>query len=139
MKKNFLVIACLVATQFMAQAQDAPRGDRPGGPGGFRRMPIEERVKFTHNKLDSAFKPGADKLKELDAIFTEAFTSQDKMMQEMRSAGGERPDPQVMREKMRSIMEERDEKLKKAMTAEQFDIWKKQIEPSMRPQRGPRQ
>jgi uncharacterized protein (DUF305 family) len=60
------------------------------------------------------------------------------MMQEMRSAGGERPDPQVMREKMRGMMDARDEKLKKAMTAEEFDIWKKQIEPSMRPQRGPR-
>jgi hypothetical protein len=91
---------------------------------------------MAHDKIDSAFKPSSDKLKTLDDIFTEFFTGQDKMMQEIRSAGGERPDPQVMREKMRGLMDARDEKLKKEMTAEQYDIWRKQIEPSMRPQRG---
>jgi hypothetical protein len=52
--------------------------------------------------------------------------------------GGGRPDPQVMREKMQPLAEARDEQLKSILTAEQFRKWKEEIEPSLRPQRGPR-
>lgn len=118
----------ILGSQIATQAQDGPRG-------GFQRRTVEERVKMAHDKLDSAFKPTAEKLKALDDIFTEFFGAQDKMMQEMRSSG-ERPDREVMGEKIRTMMQARDEKLKKEMTAEQYEIWKKQIEPGMRPQRG---
>lgn len=131
MKKFFFLALMLTAASFVfAQG---------GGGGGFQRRTVEERVKMVHDKLDSAFKPAADKLKEIDVIFTDFYKAQDKMREEMMS-GGERPDPQVMREKMQGMNTERDDKLKKVLTEEQFKKWKEEIEPSMRPQRGgPRQ
>lgn len=131
--KKFLFLALLLTTVTgVALAQG-------GGGGGFQRRTVEERVKIVHDKLDSAFKPAADKLKEIDAIFTDFYKAQDKMREEMMG-GGERPDPQVMREKMQGMATERDDKLKKVLTEEQFKKWKEEIEPSMRPQRGgPRQ
>ena len=131
MKKFFFLALMLTAATGIAMAQG-------GGGGGFQRRTVEERVKIVHDKLDSAFKPAADKLKEIDVIFTDFYKAQDKMREEMMG-GGERPDPQVMREKMQGMATERDDKLKKVLSEDQFKKWKEEIEPSMRPQRGPRQ
>lgn len=111
-------------------------------PGGGQRRTIEERVKAVHEKLDSAFKPGAEKLAKIDAAFTTYYTQQDKMREEMR-AGGERPDPQVMREKMQGMADARDKELKTILSDEQFKKWKDEIEPALMPRRqggggGPR-
>lgn len=131
MKKFLFLALMLSAVTGVALAQ--------GGGGGFQRRTVEERVKIVHDKLDSAFKPAADKFKEIDVIFTDFYKAQDKMREEMMG-GGERPDPQVMREKMQGMATERDDKLKKVLTEDQFKKWKEEIEPSMRPQRGgPRQ
>jgi periplasmic protein CpxP/Spy len=129
MKKILFVALFLMLGTLAAQAQ---------GGGGFQRRTVEERVKMIHDKMDSAFKPAADKLKEIDETFTAYYKAQDKLREEMMS-GGERPDPQVMREKMQPLTDERDGKLKKILTEEQYKKWKEEIEPSMRPQRGPRQ
>ena len=104
--------------------------------GRGQRRTVEERVKTIHEKMDSAFKPGAEKLTEIDTIFTTFYKAQDKLREELMS-GGERPDPQVMREKMQPMITERDDKLKKVLTEEQFKKWKEEIEPSMRRQGGP--
>lgn len=130
MKNKILFLSLLLFSVVFVQAQ--------GGGGGFQRRTVEERVKVVHDKLDSAFKLEAAKLKEADDIFTNYYKAQDKLREEMMS-GGERPDPQVMREKMQPITNERDEKLKKVLTEDQYKKWKEEIEPSMRPQRGPRQ
>lgn len=130
MKNKILFLSLLLFSVVFVHAQ--------GGGGGFQRRTVEERVKVVHDKLDSAFKLEAAKLKESDEIFTSYYKSMDKLREEMMS-GGERPDPQVMREKMQPITNERDEKLKKVLTEDQYKKWKEEIEPSMRPQRGPRQ
>ena len=104
--------------------------------GRGQRRTVEERVKTIHEKMDSAFKPAAEKLTEIDTIFTTFYKAQDKLREELMS-GGERPDPQVMREKMLPMITERDDKLKKVLTEEQFKKWKEEIEPSMRRQGGP--
>lgn len=132
MKKLFLIASLIIAGFTVTYAQGQ------GGGGGFQRRTVEERVKMIHEKMDSAFKPSADKLKEIDETFTTFYKAQDKIREELMS-GGERPDPQVMREKLTPIMTERDDKLKKILTEDQYKKWKDEIEPSMRPQRGPRQ
>ncbi len=130
MKKVFLLAFALTVSSVALFAQ--------GGGGGFQRRTVEERVKMIHEKMDSAFKPGEAKLKEIDEVFTTYYKGQDKLREEMMGSG-ERPDPQVMREKMQPLTDERDSKLKKILTEEQYKKWKEEIEPSMRPQRGPRQ
>jgi len=128
MKKIILLTLAVVFLGIASQAQG----------GGFQRRTVEERVKMVHDKIDSAFKPAADKLSAIDAAFTDFYKAQDKIREEMMS-GGDRPDMQAMRAKMEPITTERDEKLKKALSEDQYKKWKDEIEPSMRPQRAPRQ
>lgn len=105
---------------------------QPGG--GFQRRTVEERVAMVHAKMDSAFKLDAAKAAEVDAIFTTYYKDSDKAREEMM-AGGERPSREAMQAKMQPLTEARDEKLKKALPEKQYEIWKKEIEPGMRPQR----
>ena len=129
MKKLLFFFLAITVAGITSKAQDR---------GGFQRRTVEERVKIVHDKIDSAFKPSADNLKAVDAAFTDYYKAQDKLREEMMS-GGERPDMQAMRAKMEPLVAERDEKLKKALSEDQYKKWKEEIEPGMRPQRGPRQ
>jgi hypothetical protein len=50
-------------------------------------------------------------------------------------SGGDRPDRQVMMEKMAPLTDARDAELKGILTEDQYKKWKDELEPSMRPQR----
>lgn len=106
-----------------------------GGGGNFQRRTPEERLKPVHEKLDSAFKLDATKLAQADSIFLAAFREQDKKMEELR-AGGAQPDRDAMMAVRQKLTDERDAKLKTVLTEQQMKIWKDEIEPSMRQQRG---
>ncbi len=121
--KQVLLLTFLITGAIVANAQ----------PGG--RRTVEERVKAVHEKMDSAFKLDAEKHAKVDAAFTTYYKQQDKLREEMQS-GGERPDFQVMREKMQPLMEARDKELKTVLTEEQYKKWKEEIEPAMMPRRG---
>lgn len=125
MKKQFLLLATalLVGTTTM-YAQ-----------GGFQRQTPEERLKPIHEKIDSAFKLTAEKLVKVDSVFLESFKQQEAKMAELRS-GGERPDREAMMAMRQQLADERDNKLKEVLTEEQMKIWKNELEPSLRPQRG---
>jgi uncharacterized UPF0160 family protein len=126
MKKVFLLLAIAITGAFAVQAQ--------GGGGGFQRRTPEERLKLVKEKLVD-LKLNADQTTKSDSTFIEYFRAQSKMMEDMRAGGGA-PDRDAMREKMQKMSAERDEKLKKIFTEDQFKKWKDEIEPSMRPQRG---
>lgn len=100
--------------------------------GGFQRPPVSERVKMVLEKIASFRLDDAKKV-QVDSIFTQAYRTQDAKRDEMRNAGN--VDRQAMREEMQKIAAERDEKLKKIFTGEQYKEWKDKIEPSLRPQR----
>ena len=125
MKKQFLLLATalLVGTTTM-YAQ-----------GGFQRQTPEERLKPIHEKIDSAFKLTAEKLAKVDSVFLESFKQQEAKMAELRS-GGEGPDREAMMAMRQQLADERDNKLKEVLTEEQMKIWKNELEPSLRPQRG---
>mgnify|MGYP000748591801 FL=1 len=125
MKKQFLLLATalLVGTTTM-YAQ-----------GGFQRQTPEERLKPIHEKIDSAFKLTAEKLAKVDSVFLESFKQQEAKMAELRS-GGERPDREAMMAMRQQLADERDNKLKEVLTEVQMKIWKNELEPSLRPQRG---
>jgi periplasmic protein CpxP/Spy len=122
MKSKFLVLALsLFVFAFAANAQ---------GP---QRRTVEERVKAVAEKF-ADFKLDKDKSTQVDSIFTNYYKATDKLREEMMAAGGQ-PDFQQMREKMQPHVTERDDKLKKILSEEQFKKWKDEIEPSLRPQR----
>ena len=126
MKRFFLLLAIAITGAFAVQAQ--------GGGGGFQRRTPEERLKLVKEKLVD-LKLNADQTTKSDSTFIEYFRAQSKMMEDMRAGGGA-PDRDAIREKMQKMSAERDEKLKKIFTEDQFKKWKDEIEPSMRPQRG---
>ncbi len=102
--------------------------------GGFQRRTVEERVKSVMDKL-ADFKLDKDKSALTDSAFTSYYKAMDKMREEMMSGGGQ-PDRDAMREKFQKLSAERDDKLKKIFTDEQYKKWKDEIEPTTRPQRG---
>jgi periplasmic protein CpxP/Spy len=75
-----------------------------------------------------------DKAALTDSAFAAYYKAQDKMREEMMAGGGT-PDRDAMREKMQKFAAERDDRLKKIFTDDQFKKWKDEIEPSLRPQR----
>lgn len=103
--------------------------------GGFQRRPIEERVKAVMEKL-SDFKLDAEKTKQLDSIFTQAYKAQDDKINEFRNNPGGGEQRESMRGEIQKINDERDVKLKRVFTEEQFKKWKDEIEPTLRPQRN---
>lgn len=102
--------------------------------GGFQRRTVEERVKMVMDKL-ADFKMDKDKSAKVEKVFTDYYTSMDKMRDEMRSSGGT-PDRQAMRSKFMKMTQDRDDELKKLFSDDEYKKWKDEIEPSMRPQRG---
>jgi periplasmic protein CpxP/Spy len=124
MKKKivlFLAVACCAVFTVNAQG------------GGMPRRTVEERVKAVMDKL-ADFKLDKDKAALTDSAFAGYYRAQDKMREEMMAAGGA-PDRDAMRAKMQKIGGERDDKLKKIFTDDQFKKWKDEIEPTTRPQR----
>jgi periplasmic protein CpxP/Spy len=124
-KRTITVLALMFAITLGANAQ---------GGGGFQRRTVEERVQIVHTKIDSAFKLEAATQAKVDTAFAAYYRSQDKIREELMS-GGERPDMQVMREKMQPATDTRDKELKTLLGDDKYKIWKEQLEPSLRPQR----
>jgi len=99
--------------------------------GGQRRT-VEERVKSAMEKI-AAFNLDKEKSIQADSAFTGYYKAIDAKREEMRASGS--MDREKMREEMQKLGGERDEKLKKFLTEDQFKKWKDEIEPSLRPQR----
>lgn len=101
--------------------------------GGMQRRTVEERVKSAMEKMD-ALKLDKDQAKKTEAIFTDVYNEQDKAMEEMRNSGSF--DRDAMMAARKKMNDDRDEKLKKVFTDEQYKEFKDKIEPAMQPQRG---
>lgn len=94
------------------------------------RRTVAERVKSAMDKISDSLKLDKAQQDKTMAVFTDFYTTQDKMREDAR-ASGTRPDRSVM-EKMAS---DRDDKLKAIFTDDQFKKFKSDIEPTLRPQR----
>lgn len=125
MKKQMLLLVAMMmtATAFI-HAQ--------GGP---QRRTVEERVKTVHFKMDSTFKLDAAKLTQVDSVFATYYRGTDKVREELMS-GGERPDMQVMREKVQPYMDARDKELKVILGDDNYKKFKDELEPALMPRRG---
>ena len=132
MKKHILIVFVILSASIATYAQPQ------GGGGMFQRRTPTERVAVIHQKLDSAFKLEPAKLAMIDTALTVLYKKQEARMQEVRDAmmnGGERPDMEAMREEFKKYTDAQEEILKAVLSAEQYTIWKDQIQPAMRPAR----
>lgn len=92
--------------------------------GGMRRT-AEERTKRVVDTLASVLKLDQEHQAQVNTIYLDYNKAWDKLRE------GGRPDQSAMQK----IIEDRDEKLKKVLTADQFKKLKDEIEPAMRPRR----
>jgi hypothetical protein len=125
MKKAIVLLVIAISGIMAVQAQ---------GGGGYQRRTPEERLKMVKEKLVD-LNLDKDQTAKSDSAFLDYYKAQDKIFEEMRAGGGA-PDRDAIRDKMMKLASERDDKLKKIYTDEQFKKWKETIEPTTRPQRG---
>ena len=116
--KLFLAVILFFSATAIASAQ-----------GNFQRRTVEERVKDVMEKVTPALSLTQEQLAKTDSAFSQYYRSADKMREGM--AEGTRPD----RAQFQKLMDERDEKLKAVLTADQYKKFKDEVEATLRPQR----
>ena len=125
MKKQILFIAIfLFAGLSSLTAQEARQ-----------RLSVEERTKAAIEKL-TPLNLDEESKNKTSVVLKEFFEEQEKAMKEFRESGN--ADRETIRAKRQELAAARDEKLKKIFTAEQMKKWLEEIEPTLRPQRQPR-
>lgn len=97
--------------------------------GGMQRRTPEERTKRMVDTLTSTLKLDAGQQTQVQGAYLDYNKSWDKVRES--TPQGERPDMDAMQK----LMADRDEKLKKVLSADQFKKLKEEIEPAMRPRR----
>jgi protein CpxP len=126
MKKQFFLSAmALLISVATIKAQSG---------GGYQHQTVQERVSNTMSKLAPLQLDAATSVKA-DSIFTDFYTAQQQMMQNMMANGGQ-VDRSAMKTQRQQLAADRDSKLKAIFTDDQYNKWKNDIEPSLRPQRG---
>ena len=113
----FFISAFILAGMLFAQAQ------------GFQRRTMEERVKLATDTLSTIFKFEKSVQDQTVVIFTDYYKAMDKLREGLPD--GERPD----RIQMEKLSTDRDERLRKIFTEEQFKKFKDEIEPALRSRR----
>ena len=117
MKKIISFLFILFAGVTLAHAQ-----------GNFQRRSPEERAKRVVDTLTTVFKLDKTHADQTDSVFVNFYRDADKMRESMQGGNFDR-------EAFTKLMSDRDEKLKKVLSPEQFKKYKDEIEPAMRPQR----
>lgn len=97
---------------------------------------VEEKVNAVLTKFDAAIKPDKAKRNSIETIFTDFYTAQEKLRDNIQGssplAQGLQQDYQSVRKKNENLFTERDTQLKKALSADEYKKWKEDIEPSIR-------
>jgi len=131
MKQLFCIWMVCIGAYATAQP---PQGTPPQGGRPPKRPPIEQRIKRLNDTLSKSLPVTAAQKKTIDDAFTTFFTQADKII-------GDNPPPrpeamdeksQQMREQLKKVQRERDEKIEKVLTVEQFKKYQ-QIERNLRP------
>jgi len=99
------------------------------GGGGMQRRTPEERTKRLVDTITTVFKLDQTLQTQAQAVILDYNKASDKL-RESRQAGNT-----VDRSEYEKLTTDRDEKLKKILTADQFKKFKDEIEPALRPRR----
>lgn len=107
---NFLISALLLATIATAQQPPAPPS-------------MEERMKKTSELLQKEVQPTTAQKTAIESAFKIFFTAADKLRKDNPPPPPPPPDPKV-KEAMDKLVKERDEAIKKVLTAAQYEKYK---------------
>jgi hypothetical protein len=112
-----MLMFCGIALSLSTMAQDGPR----------QPMPVPDRVARTIERLKPELNLTEPQVKDLNPVYTEFYTEMDKLR-----AAGQPPSPEARQK----LTDDRDVKLKKILSEEQFKKLK-ELEEQMRQQRRP--
>ncbi|WP_018630281.1 hypothetical protein [Niabella aurantiaca] len=96
---------------------------------------VGDKVSAVLTKFDAAIKPDKAKRSSIETIFTDFYTAQEKLRDNIQGstlAQGLQQDYQSVRKKNENLFTERDTQLKKVLSADEYKKWKEDIEPSIR-------
>ncbi|WP_300602646.1 hypothetical protein [Niabella sp.] len=97
---------------------------------------VGDKVGAVLTKFDAAIKPDKAKRSSIETIFTDFYTAQEKLRDNIQGsstlAQGLQQDYQSVRKQNEGLFTERDNQLKKALTADEYKKWKEEIEPALR-------
>lgn len=130
MKKQ-IIAAGLVIFAIAVRAQEPP----PKPPT------IEERIKKTSEVIQQEVKPTEVQKAAIEQIFKQFFTAADKLRKDNPPPPPPPPDPKV-KEAMDKLVKDRDESIKKLLTASQYEKYKqaaKKLQPPGPGERNPPQ
>ena len=122
--KAYLLTILLFIFTGMVQAQSS-------------RGKVEDRVEKVMDKFD-ALKLDKATTTTVSEIFTDFYNAQDRIRENIQrpvstlAQGFARQDYQSVRKQNDKIIEDRESRLKKALTADQYKKWTDEIEPSLR-------
>jgi len=105
------------------------------GGGGFQRRTPEERTKRVVDTLNTVFKLDNTVSGQVQTAFMDYYKEQDKLRESMMNGG----DRATIQPAMQKLSEDRDAKLKKILSEDQFKKFKEEIEPAIMPRRRPQQ
>ncbi|WP_114790466.1 hypothetical protein U0035_11885 [Niabella yanshanensis] len=98
---------------------------------------IKAKISLAVDALEEAFKLEKSKKQNLEEIFSEFYQDQQKLKNNIQrpvsglAQGLSSQDFQSVRKKNEALIAERDNKLKKELTEDQYKKWKGDIEPSL--------
>lgn len=124
----FAVCLCIIAGSGSVLAQGHSDKDE-----------IKAKVALAVEKLDEAFKLDKEKHSVIEDIFTAFYLEQQKIKNNIQrpapasglAQGLAGQDFQSVRKRNEALIEERDKRLKKELTEDQYKKWKGDIEPSL--------
>ncbi|MBZ4189798.1 hypothetical protein [Niabella beijingensis] len=98
---------------------------------------VGDKVNTALTKFDAAIKPDKTKRSSLETIFTDFYKAQEKLRDNIQGsstplAQGLQQDYQSVRKQNEGLFTERDDQLKKLLSADEYKKWKEEIEPSLR-------
>lgn len=108
---------------------------------GFSRSSAEERAALVHEKFKNTFNLSSPQLNEINTIFIDFYTAQDRLREDLQgpapsssglAQGFAKQDFQSVRKRNENIVAERDNRLKRLLTPEQYKRWLEEIEPSIK-------
>ena len=112
--KKLIIAAGLVLIIVVTKAQP-PQPPKPPG--------IEERIKKTNEILQQEVQPTTVQKTAIESVFKTFFIAEDKLRKDNRPPPPPPQDPKV-KEAMDKLVKDRDERIKKILTAAQFEKYK---------------
>lgn len=121
MKKALITAASLLFVMVAMAQETSPQGKPPGQPPP--PPSLEERLKKTNEMLQKEIKPNDMQQKALEDAFREFFVATDQVRKDNPPPPPPPPNPKV-KEAMDKLVKERDDKIRKVLTDEQFKKFK---------------